>query len=122
MSLINKQTKYFISIGVVLCAVCSAGTASAINADSQLVQTQLIEQTNTEPALKSLNNTRIGFRNIAQNSNASFRSKSEVMSEVKARYNAKVLKITLNENTASYSVRALLPNGKVKNLRISARK
>jgi len=51
-----------------------------------------------------------------------FRSRSDVMSEVKQRYNAKVLKISLNEKSGTYSVRVLMPNGKVRSLQVSARK
>ena len=54
--------------------------------------------------------------------NQSLRSKSEVMQEVKKRYNGQVVKMSLNERTATYSVRVLLPNGKVKNVSVSARK
>ncbi len=50
------------------------------------------------------------------------RSKSEVMQEVKSSYNGQVVKMSLDEKTATYSVRVLLPNGKVKNISVSARK
>jgi len=54
----------------------------------------------------------------AQNS---FRSRSDVMHEVKQRYNAKVLKISLNEKAGVYYVRVLMPNGKVRSLKVNAR-
>lgn len=48
------------------------------------------------------------------------RSRSDVMSDVKKRFNAKVLKISLNAQTNTYNVRILLPNGKVRNVKMSA--
>lgn len=56
----------------------------------------------------------------AQREQNNFRSKADVIKEVKSRYQAKVLKVTLNERRATYTVRVLLPNGKIKTLRISA--
>ena len=50
------------------------------------------------------------------------RSRSEVVAEVKKRYNAKVLKISLNNKKTHYAVRVLMPNGKVRNLKISAQR
>jgi len=56
-------------------------------------------------------------RSYAQNKH---RSRASVMDEVKRRYNAKVLKISLNEKAGVYNVRVLMPNGKVRSLQISA--
>ena len=51
------------------------------------------------------------------------RSRREVIQEVKRRYNnAEVLKITLDERRQVYKVRILMPNGKVRNLTIDARR
>ncbi len=50
------------------------------------------------------------------------RSRSDVISEVKQRYNAEVLRIKLNEKRMVYEVRVLMPNGKVKNITVSARR
>lgn len=49
-----------------------------------------------------------------------YRSKSDVMREVKRRYDARVLKITLNKKRHAYRVRLLMPNGKVRNISVSA--
>lgn len=51
-----------------------------------------------------------------------FRSKADVIREVKRRYNARVLKITLNEKREVYRVRVLMPSGKIRNVRVSARR
>lgn len=50
------------------------------------------------------------------------RSRSDVMNEVKKRYEAKVLKISLNSHTGIYHVRILLPNGKVRSVQISRKR
>ena len=49
-----------------------------------------------------------------------YRSRSSVMEEVKRRYNAKVLKISLNEKAGVYNVRVLMPSGKVRSLQVNA--
>ena len=49
------------------------------------------------------------------------RSRSEVIREVKERYNAEILRIEYKERKKAYKVRVLMPNGKVRNLTISAR-
>jgi len=54
----------------------------------------------------------------AQNSK---RSRSDVMNEVKQRYNAKVLKISFNEKTGVYNVRMLMPSGKVRSVKVNAK-
>ena len=59
-------------------------------------------------------------RLYAQNKERPVRPRSEVMQEVKQRYNAKVLKISLNQRRDTYNVRVLMPNGKVRSLKVSA--
>ena len=58
----------------------------------------------------------------SQNRQSEFRNRSEVMQEVKRRYDAKVLKISLNKQREVYNVRVLMPSGKVRNIQISARR
>ncbi|MBX2847627.1 MAG: hypothetical protein KTR16_04855 [Acidiferrobacterales bacterium] len=58
----------------------------------------------------------------SQRNSSALKSKNEVMQEVKSRYNGRVVKISLNERSQTYSVRVLLPNGKVKNLSVSAKR
>ncbi len=48
------------------------------------------------------------------------RSKSEVVREIKQRYNANVLKISLNSKGTAYNVRVLMPNGRVRQITVSA--
>jgi len=58
----------------------------------------------------------------SQNSNTAYRSKSSVVREVKARYKAKVVKISLNEQRGVYYVRVLMPSGKIKTVQVNARR
>jgi uncharacterized membrane protein YkoI len=69
-----------------------------------------------EPSLESV----IRPLRWVKNDDRNFRSKAEVMSEVKNRYKAKVLRISLNEKSGVYNVRILLLSGKVKNVQLSA--
>ena len=81
--------------------------------------TKYIQRQSTfEPSLESV----IRPLRWVKNDDRSFRSKAEVMSEVKNRYKAKVLRISLNEKSGVYNVRVLLPSGKVKNVQLSARR
>lgn len=50
------------------------------------------------------------------------KSRSEVIREVKRRYRAEVLRISFDEARKVYRVRVLMPNGKVRNLTVSARR
>jgi uncharacterized membrane protein YkoI len=68
------------------------------------------------------NASQFGALGYAQNGADNLRSRSDVMQEVKRRYNAEVVKISLDERRQVYRVRVLMPNGKVRNLTISARR
>lgn len=61
-----------------------------------------------------------GETEYAQSGNV--RSESDIIREVKQRYNAEVLRISYNAKAKAYKVRVLMPNGKVRNLTISARR
>jgi len=61
-----------------------------------------------------------GERQYSQRDNV--RSRSEVIREVKERYKAEILRIEYKERSKAYKVRVLMPNGKVRNLTISARR
>ncbi|MCH2191616.1 MAG: hypothetical protein MK188_11890 [Gammaproteobacteria bacterium] len=74
---------------------------------------------------KDSNQTRLYQDLLVQNKRNSeyrLRSKSEVVREVKQRYNAEVLKISLNKQRATYQVRILLPNGRVKQISVNAKR
>lgn len=72
--------------------------------------------------LHSTNASQFGAIRYAQNGAENLRSRSDVIQEIKRRYNAEVLKISLDERQQVYRVRVLMPNGKVRNLKISARR
>lgn len=60
---------------------------------------------------------------LSQNEGSKLRSRSDVIEEVKERYSrCEILKISLDERKQMYRVRVLMPNGKVRNLKISARR
>ncbi len=65
-------------------------------------------------------------RVLAQQRNSSdssgLRSKSEVVREVKRKYDAEVLKISLNSSGNLYRVRILMPNGRIRDVSVSARR
>ncbi|MFT6409055.1 MAG: putative membrane protein YkoI [Arenicella sp.] len=70
----------------------------------------------------SLNVSQFSDLEYSQNDSANLRSRSEVVQEVKRRYNAEVLKISLDKSQQVYRVRVLMPGGKVRNLQVSARR
>jgi uncharacterized membrane protein YkoI len=73
-------------------------------------------------AADSLNVSQFSDLEYSQNDSANLRSRSEVVQEVKRRYNAEVLKISLDKSQQVYRVRVLMPGGKVRNLQVSARR
>lgn len=113
-----KPVNYFRrlqSISLVLLAVCllvpGSATASSVYGEPY----QSIRQSSEQ-----LLETVVQPRRLAQNKRSELRSRSEVVEEVKRRYNARVLRISLNRQQEIYDVRVLMPNGKVKNIKMSA--
>ena len=58
----------------------------------------------------------------ANRASGQLRSRSEVVREIKRQYNAEVLKIKLNQQGSAYTVRILMPNGRVRQITVSARR
>jgi|TARA_B110000285_G_C14850665_1_gene479770 hypothetical protein len=106
----------FTASAVTLALESNGGGNTNLRPWSQQIHTQ--GQSNFEPSLESVVRP---FRWV-KNDDRNFRSKGEVMNEVKNRYQAKVLRISLNEKRGIYNVRILLPSGKVKNVQFSARR
>ena len=79
------------------------------------VRTIVKTQVNSQNAYRSWSSPRLSQRSERH-------SRCDVMNEEKKRYDAKVLKISLNAKTSTYNVRILLPSGKVRNVKISAQK
>ena len=130
MKAINSSLKNGIRISLILTVLCLSETAFAIN--SNTLQSSMANSSLETVSFKdnfyrsrddSYNSVLQPLRHAQSNrSSKTLRSKSEVMQEVKQRYNGKVVKISLNERTSMYNVRVLLPSGKVKSVSISAQK
>ena len=71
-------------------------------------------------SLVSGHRAHLGGTQYSQKDN--FRSRDDVIREVKRRHNCEILKVSLDERKQQYKVRVLMPNGKVRNLKISARR
>lgn len=130
MKAISNFLKNGIRISLILSVLCLSGTAFAINSNalhSSTANSSLETVGSKDHFYRSRDDSYDSvlqpLRHAQSNrSSKNLRSKSEVMQEVKQRYNGKVVKISLNERTYMYNVRVLLPSGKVKNLSISAQK
>lgn len=64
--------------------------------------------------------SRFYAQNQQRSPQKSQRSQSEVVRQVKRQYNAEVLKISMNQNGSAYRVRILMPNGRVREVTVSA--
>lgn len=102
-----KKAKQFICLLSLL--MCFSGGVSAFTLDD-------LPMWHGEAAM----NGELGEAEEAQSDG--IRSRSEVIREVKQRYNAEILRIELDEKRKVYKVRILMPNGKVRNITISARR
>ena len=129
MKPISNCLRKTFGVAMILSVLCLSGSAFAFNSDNAQSRRVLLGMTDSigqnyqnsdDSTLRSV--VQPLRHSQAQSNSSSFRSKSDVMREVKSRYNGQVVKISLNERSATYHVRVLLPNGKVKNLSINARK
>ena len=68
------------------------------------------------------NDRRAHFGGTQYSQKDNLRSRDDVIREVKRRHNCEILKVSLDERKQQYKVRVLMPNGKVRNLKISARR
>lgn len=59
---------------------------------------------------------------LSKDSRSDVISQSEVIRQVKDRYDAEVLRISLSKDRRYYKVRVLMPNGKVKNIQVNAQR
>lgn len=119
-SLCKKSLVIFVMLGGFAASACSFALESNGSGNTNLsVWNQEVHnqgQSDYEPSLESV----VRPLRWVKNDNRKFRSKSEVMSEVKDRYKAKVLRISLNERRGVYNIRILLPSGKVRSVQLSA--
>jgi uncharacterized membrane protein YkoI len=112
--MLNQLTKVIVVSTLVLIAL-GGGVAHAFGSDK--APTHSLRQQSSG----QLSNILTPLRH-SQNQKANLRSRNDVMQEVKRRYDAKVLKITLNKQREIYNVRVLMPNGKVRNIQVSAKR
>lgn len=59
---------------------------------------------------------------LCKDGNSDVISQSKVIRQVKNDYNAEVLRISLSKDRRHYNVRVLMPNGKVKNIKVNAQR
>lgn len=71
------------------------------------------------PSVTQLRATPWDYR-LSQSSQGSLRSQSDVIREVKSRYNAEVLKISLSSNGRNYRVRILKQDGTITIVKVRA--
>lgn len=102
---------------LVLSSTAFGHTVSTVSDRSPKMITSVIKVYVKEQA-----STPEGRRQLAYSPDAGVRSKSEVVEQVKNQYDAQVLKIKLNSSKTKYQVRILLPDGKVRNITVSAKK
>ena len=115
----------------VIGSFASIGVSQAVSGDqltnaasANTARVSLFEARSTLPNVQQIRSTPnlVERLNWVKNDEQAFRSKSEVVQAMKRRHNAKVLKITLNEQRAVYRVRLLMPSGKIKDIQVSARR
>ena len=114
----NTTFRKSISLSMTLLLLCVSSSVFALNASNSVSQKN---DERLQSVIQPLMYAQSDSRSSTQ-SGSSYRSKSEVMQQVKNQYNGKVIRISLNERSATYSVRVLLPSGKVKSLSGNARK
>ena len=115
----------------VISSFASIGVSHAISGDQLAAATSahtgvvsLFETRSTSPIVQQFRSAPnlLETLNWVKNDRPNFRSKSEVVQSLKRQYNAKVLKISLNEQRAVYRVRLLMPSGKIRDIQVSARR
>jgi len=119
--LILKTLKFKITLLIALLLVAaSISTAQAYDRLSSYHYSQKKVAHNKYLNSKQSYSKQLNYKRKNDFAQKQYRSRSSVIEEVKNRYNAKVLKISLNEKAGVYHVRVLMPNGKVRSLQISA--
>lgn len=93
---------------------------------SSIIATSAWARSSHESVTKFSHGQSLNYRPVTDywlaDSDRDFRTKADVMREIKTRYDARVLKISLNKKREVYQVRLLMPNGKVRNITVNARR
>lgn len=113
----SKTLNFVISLLIVLMMIAAnIGTAQAYDRSQSYKHSYKKYSSNKQPYSKKTSD----YQQRQDYAQKQYRSRSSVIAEVKSRYNAKVLKISLNEKSGIYYVRVLMPNGKIRSLQINA--
>lgn len=99
-----------------------AGLSVAVASNIEERKSALILNAIHPDQLHRTSNSQAVARQLSQSRRGGLKSRSQVIEEVKRRYDAEILKISLDERQQVYRVRVLMKNGKVRNLQISARR
>jgi len=120
-----KRTAQLVILLLAVCFAMNNALASNLSISEPIHRTSVTSLSGQQfNSVKQRNNKAIyyGGQRYSQNDRGQLRSRSEIVSEVKRRYNGKVLKITLNQQKTMYIVRVYMPNGKVRTIQINAKK
>jgi len=128
----NISTKLFKQLLFTIIVISSCLSMLNVSAKSSMIEQQFefefeldknsFSNSNRQYNRKRKTNTALKSMRWARNSQGTLLSKSDVIRAVKKRYNARVLKINLKKSHSIYSVRILMPSGKIKNIQINARR
>ncbi len=106
-------------------ALCGLLLCSSVEAfETEVTVSESLDWAERASGLSSPNGTSIVEHSYAQSQQRApqkvRRSQSEVVRQVKRQYNAEVLKISMNQSGSAYRVRILMPNGRVREVSVSA--
>ncbi len=106
-------------------ALCGLLLCSSVEAfETEVTVLESLDWAERASGLSSPNGSSIVEHSYAQSQQRApqkvRRSQSEVVRQVKRQYNAEVLKISMNQSGSAYRVRILMPNGRVREVSVSA--
>lgn len=121
MKSLNHLTKLLtVFIAVLLSSLSTASATSLSSGAYDYTVGSSVSSFDPQAKLHRSTVTPRGQKQFSKNNNGELRSKSDVMREVKKRYNAEILRISLSKNGRTYVVRMLMPNGKVRSVQVNA--
>ena len=116
---LNRILPVLIGLAFLLFAGSTLASSGAYERPMQGVPSVVTQMIPSEPMNRLPSYAQGGARQLSQAQD--FKSRREVIDEVERDYNAKVLKISLNERAGVYEVRILQENGRVRDITVSAR-
>ena len=113
----------FVRRSVFLCLSIFISLAVMASAEANISKHALYEQIYSSALIADYTDSHQSFPSPRYAQSSNFRSKSEVISEVKRKNKgAKILRIRLDAASGKYKVRILMPSGKVRSIQVSAKK